>query len=149
MADVIRKIAGKFVLSAAFFAVSLSLAACSATDDPLIAQTSSLTDLSQSKKPISVDEASDKQAIKTALLANASEAQGPNSTLALAWANDETGNSGTITAIEKQINPQGTTCYSFITTLENLTGISLYDAETCELAKGQWVMSLFRSKQAA
>ena len=90
-------------------------------------------------------ELSDKEAIKKAVLS----ADKSDQSLALAWANQKTGNSGTITAIEEAISNEGKRCYRFLTTLETYTGISLYDAETCEMTAGEWVMSFFQSKNAA
>jgi len=61
----------------------------------------------------------------------------------LAWSNPETGNSGTIMAIDKFIGTSGQKCKKFQTTLDSFMGISLYDGETCEVKRGLWVMSQF------
>lgn len=149
MAIIFRKMFRGLALALSMAVTAYGLSACSSKNDPLIAQTSSLTELSTTGSVASSQEVSDQQAIKGALLAAAKNDVQTDESLALAWSNKETGNSGTITAIEKQISGEGATCYRFLTTLETYTGISLYDAQTCELATGQWVMSFFRSKQAA
>ena len=61
----------------------------------------------------------------------------------LAWNNPETGNSGTITAIDQYIGTDGQSCKKFRTTVDSFMGISLYEGETCELKKGFWVLSWF------
>jgi len=61
----------------------------------------------------------------------------------LAWSNPETGNSGTITAIDKYIGTHGQSCKKFRTTVDSFMGISLYKGETCELKTGFWVLSWF------
>lgn len=61
----------------------------------------------------------------------------------LAWSNPETGNSGTITAIDRYIGTHGQSCKKFRTTVDSFMGISLYNGETCELKKGFWVLSWF------
>lgn len=61
----------------------------------------------------------------------------------LAWSNPETGNSGTITAIDEYIGTSGQSCKKFRTTVDSFMGISLYEGETCELKKGFWVLSWF------
>ncbi len=61
----------------------------------------------------------------------------------LAWQNPETGNKGTITAIDKFIGSHGQQCKKFRTTVDTFMGISIYNGETCELRKGFWVLSWF------
>ena len=61
----------------------------------------------------------------------------------LAWQNPETGNKGTITAIDNFIGSHGQQCKKFQTTVDTFMGISLYNGETCELKKGFWVLSWF------
>ena len=95
------------------------------------------------QQPLSTETLSDQIAIIKAVVAAGLSSNG----FRTAWANEETGNSGTITAIEEAVK-EGRRCYRFLTTLESFTGISLYDAETCEMTAGQWVMSFFKSKQA-
>lgn len=82
----------------------------------------------------------DAETIKLAV-ADAQEAT-PESNL-LAWSNPETGNSGTITAIDNYIGTDGQSCKKFRTTVDSFMGISLYNGETCELKKGFWVLSWF------
>jgi len=61
----------------------------------------------------------------------------------LAWSNPDTGNSGTIVAIDKFIGSSGQKCKKFQTTVDSFAGISLYDGETCEVKRGLWVLSWF------
>ena len=65
------------------------------------------------------------------------------STNALAWSNPDTGNSGTIVAIDKFVGSHGQKCKKFQTTIDSFVGISLYDGETCEVKRGMWVLSWF------
>ncbi len=65
----------------------------------------------------------------------------------LAWQNPDTGNKGTITAIDKFIGSHGQNCKKFQTTVDTFMGISLYNGETCELKKGFWVLSWFLKDQ--
>ena len=60
---------------------------------------------------------------------------------AVAWQNPNTGNKGTITAINTFIGEKGQQCKKFQTTVDTFMGISLYKGETCELRKGSWVLS--------
>lgn len=61
----------------------------------------------------------------------------------LAWQNPNTGNKGTITAIDGFIGEEGQQCKKFQTTVDTFMGISLYNGETCELRQGFWVLSWF------
>ncbi|MEM7215115.1 MAG: RT0821/Lpp0805 family surface protein [Pseudomonadota bacterium] len=61
----------------------------------------------------------------------------------LAWQNPDTGNKGTITAIDRFTGSHGQQCKKFQTTVDTFMGISLYNGETCELRKGFWVLSWF------
>ena len=65
----------------------------------------------------------------------------------LAWQNPNTGNKGTITAIDKFTGSHGQKCKKFQTTVDTFMGISLYNGETCELKKGFWVLSWFLKEQ--
>ena len=71
--------------------------------------------------------------------AQGSQSEGPE----LAWSNPDTGNRGTIKAIDKFVGSHGQNCKKFQTTVDNYTGISLYNGETCELKKNSWVLSWF------
>jgi len=66
----------------------------------------------------------------------------------LAWQNPQTGNKGTITAIDKFVGSHGQKCKKFRTTVDTFMGISLYNGETCELKKGFWVLSWFLKDEA-
>lgn len=82
-------------------------------------------------------ESTDAEIIK-ALVADTEQAASP---AALAWQNPDTGNKGTITAINKFVSNDGQSCKKFQTTVDTFMGISLYNGETCELKKGFWVLS--------
>lgn len=101
-----------------------------ATEDTVI--TSSVT---QNTQPEGIDTA-DAEIIKSTV------AQAESSNV-LAWTNPETGNKGTITAIDKFVGSHGQKCKKFQTTVDTFMGISIYNGETCELKKGFWVLSWF------
>jgi surface antigen len=61
----------------------------------------------------------------------------------LAWSNPDTGNHGTIMAINKFVGNEGQSCKKFQTTVDSFTGISIYNGEACELRHGTWVLSRF------
>ncbi len=83
-------------------------------------------------------EGNDAEVIKT-VVADAEAAK----TSELAWSNPDTGNSGTIIAIDKFVGSSGQKCKKFQTTVDSFMGISLYDGETCEVKRGLWVLSWF------
>ena len=134
-----KRMAKAIVISTACLAIS----ACSvsstlnetATEDQII--TGSVT------KPIQPEgiESADAEIIKSAV----AESETSN---VLAWQNPETGNKGTITAIDKFTGSHGQKCKKFQTTVDTFMGISLYNGETCELKKGFWVLSWFLKDQA-
>ena len=80
----------------------------------------------------------DAELIKS-VVADATDKNNPT----LAWSNPDTGNKGTITAIDKFVGSHGQKCKKFQTTVDTFMGISLYNGETCELKKGFWVLSWF------
>ena len=99
-------------------------------------------------KPVEAEgiDPTDAEAIKLTVVDGANDISDSN---LLAWSNPETGNRGTITAIDKYIGTHGQSCKKFRTTVDSFMGISLYNGETCELKKGFWVLSWFiRDKSA-
>jgi len=122
----------------AISAAAMVVSACSvssgldslATEDTVI--TSSVT---QNTQPQGIDTA-DAEIIKSTV----AEAETSN---VLAWTNPETGNKGTITAIDKFVGSHGQKCKKFQTTVDTFMGISIYNGETCELKTGFWVLSWF------
>ena len=127
-------------MSAGLLAISLSACAVGGTmskidEDPEII-TGSVT------KPVEAEgiDPTDAETIKTIVVDAGSEGEASN---LLAWSNPETGNSGTITAIDKYIGTHGQSCKKFRTTVDSFMGIALYNGETCELRKGFWVLSWF------
>lgn len=132
-------IARAFVFSAAF--VTLSACSVSSTIDQTATEDQIITgSVTKPVQPEGIDTA-DAEIIKSVV------ADSENSN-ALAWQNPDTGNKGTITAIDKFIGSHGQKCKKFQTTVDTFMGISLYNGETCELKKGFWVLSWFLKDQA-
>ena len=133
-----RKPVNSIVRALAVSAALISLSACSVasgtgsvnTQDELV--TTSVT------KPVEPEGigSDDAEIIKT-VVADADD------TGLLAWQNPDTGNKGTITAIDQFVGSHGQQCKKFQTTVDTFMGISLYNGETCELRKGFWVLSWF------
>lgn len=113
---------------------SLSRTAALESEPALV--TSSIT------KPVAAEgiDSTDAEVIKS-MVADADNASAP--TAALAWSNPDTGNRGTIMAIDKFVGSHGQKCKKFQTTVDSFMGISLYNGETCELRTGFWVLSWF------
>jgi surface antigen len=126
---------------AACLLLALNLGACSLSrtaaleSEPAII-TSSIT------KPVAAEgiDSTDAEVIKT-VVADAEVAG--TATQELAWSNPDTGNRGTIMAIDKFVGSHGQKCKKFQTTVDSFMGISLYNGETCELRAGFWVLSWF------
>ena len=93
-------------------------------------------------KPVKAEgiDSTDAEMIKN-VVAEAEASEPTPSTLA--WSNPDTGNSGTIMAIDKFVGSHGQKCKKFQTTVDSFMGISLYKGETCELKSGFWVQSWF------
>lgn len=95
-----------------------------------------------SEPTISEDvEASDAETIRMAV--GDATPTGEDSYL-MAWNNPQTGNSGTISAIEEFAGGNGQTCRKFVTTLDSFSGVALYEGEACEAKKGNWLYSWLR-----
>ncbi len=126
-------------LSTQISGCSLSRTAALESEPALI--TSSIT------KPIAAEgiDSTDAEVIKS-LVAQAD--QEPAGSPELAWSNPDTGNRGTIMAIDKFVGSHGQKCKKFQTTVDNFMGISLYNGETCELRAGFWVLSWFLRNDA-
>ena len=130
-----------FVQIAALISMVLPLQACSLSrtaqleSEPALI-TSSIT------KPVAAEgiDSTDAEVIKS-VVADAESAAAQSSVLA--WSNPDTGNSGTIRAIDKFVGSHGQKCKKFQTTVDSFMGISLYNGETCELRQGFWVLSWF------
>jgi surface antigen len=113
-----------------------SLSRTAALEDERALVTSSI---SQPMEAEGIDR-TDVEVIKTAVAeAQNSQSEAPE----LAWSNPDTGNRGTIKAIDKFVGSHGQQCKKFQTTVDNFKGISLYNGETCELKKDSWVLSWF------
>lgn len=65
------------------------------------------------------------------------------SDLMLAWSNPDTGNRGTIMAIDRFVGTKGEACKKFETTVDSFSGIAIYKGETCQMEKDRWVLSDF------
>lgn len=126
-------------------AMALSLGACS-----LAAKTAGLdgdrtlvtSSVAKTAKAEGIDSA-DAELIKNTV---AKAETNPEPANLLAWSNPDTGNSGTITAIDRFVGSHGQKCKKFETTVDTFMGISIYDGETCELKPGFWVLSWFIRK---
>ncbi len=122
----------------------LALPACSMTNNVSSINTadkvlaSSVSEAAVKKEGIA---STDAELIKTVV------AKSENSNT-LAWQNPDTGNTGTITAINEFVGDKGQQCKKFQTTVTSFMGISLYNGETCELRKGFWVLSWFLKQEA-
>lgn len=134
-APAIIKLATACLLAVGVSACSLNANMASLESEPAII-TSSIT------KPVEAEgiDSTDAELIKN-VVAEA-ETAGPSES-ALAWSNPDTGNRGTIMAINKFVGSHGQKCKKFQTTVDSFMGISLYNGETCELRKGFWVLSWF------
>ena len=134
-----NRLARTIVISSA----SLAISACSVSSSLPEATPTDQIITGSITKPVQPEgiETADAEIIKAAV------AQSETSNI-LAWQNPETGNKGTITAIDKFTGSHGQKCKKFQTTVDTFMGISLYNGETCELKKGFWVLSWFLKDQA-
>lgn len=87
---------------------------------------------------VDTDRLSDGRTVRNAV----SAAKLSQSPLAVAWANAETGASGTITAIE-EMREGGAICRRFTTSRQRFDGIALYNGEACSAGSGEWVLTQF------
>ena len=124
------------LLATSLAGCSISRTLSSEPDQPEIV-TSSIT---EPMKAEGID-STDAEMIK-AMVAEAEGAE-PRSNM-LAWSNPDTGNSGTITAIDRFVGSHGQNCKKFQTTVDSFAGISVYNGETCEVQKDAWVLSWFK-----
>lgn len=137
--------ARKILKPAACALLALALGGCSLTrtahleGEPALV-TSSVT------RPVKGEgiESSDADLIKS-VVAGAPNGREPIG--ALAWTNPDTGNRGTIMAIDRFVGNHGQNCKKFKTTVDSFVGISLYNGETCELQDDFWVLSWFTRDQ--
>ena len=128
------------VKTIAICGLALAISSCTMTSKTasLVDDTSLVTgSVAKPSKPEGV-EGNDAEVIKTVV----ADAISPK-TSELAWSNPDTGNSGTILAIDKFVGSSGQKCKKFQTTVDSFMGISLYDGETCEVKRGSWVLSWF------
>ncbi len=124
----------------AIIASALVVTSCSTTSQSVSLLEENKIVTGSVAKPTKSDgvEGTDAELIKTVVAENAKP-----KTSELAWNNPDTGNSGTIVAIDKFIGSHGQQCKKFQTTVDSFMGISLYDGETCEVKRGLWVLSWF------
>ena len=124
----------------------LALGACSVSKTLGTASTNDEIITSSVTKPVQSEgiATEDAELIKS-VVANSETDDSPQ---VLAWQNPDTGNKGTITAIDKFVGSHGQKCKKFETTVDTFMGISLYNGETCELKKGFWVLSWFIAKDS-
>ncbi len=129
------KLTGVIYLTFSISACSISSQMSSMVDEDTLV-TGSVADPA---KPEGV-ESTDAEVIKDIVAVSNTEKP---QTSELAWNNPDTGNSGTIVAIDKFVGSHGQKCKKFQTTIDSFVGISLYDGETCEIKRGMWVLSWF------
>jgi surface antigen len=135
--------------SLAFFLAAVTLAtgisACSVTKTMKLdtAQMETVTgSISAPMKAQGIDD-TDAELIKSAV---AGTGNGEPESNVLAWSNPDTGNRGTITAVNEFVSDGGQNCRKFRTTVDSFVGISQYSGEACEMTKGSWVLSsLYRN----
>lgn len=130
-----------FLKMSALAIVVSGMSACSvsknlATGDDNGLVTASIT------KPIEAEgiDSSDAELIKDVVVHAETES---SPATALAWSNPDTGNKGTIMAIDKFIGSHGQKCKKFQTSVDTFMGVSIYKGETCELREDSWVLSWF------
>lgn len=140
----IRQLPARVNTSAVFAAVCCAfLSACSVSNSLGSAESTDTVVTSSVAKPIKQEGigSTDAEIIKSVVADS-------ESTNTLAWQNPDTGNKGTITAIDKFVGSHGQQCKKFQTTVDTFMGISLYNGETCELRKGFWVLSWFLRQES-
>ncbi|MGI9400866.1 MAG: RT0821/Lpp0805 family surface protein [Rhizobiaceae bacterium] len=125
----------------AILALVSSLGACAVTK-PISVDTEPEIITSSISEPVKADgiDTTDTDIIKS-VVAGADKVESPSNVLA--WSNPDTGNHGTIMAIDKFVGSHGQKCKKFQTTVDSFMGISIYNGETCEMRKGFWVLSWF------
>lgn len=130
----VNRVAKQFLIVSACLVTS----ACSVSNTLDQTNTQDTIVTSSVSKPIKTEgiNSTDAELIKT-VVADSSQIE------TLAWQNPDTGNKGTITAIDAFVGSHGQQCKKFQTTVDTFMGISLYNGETCELRKGFWVLSWF------
>ena len=124
----------------AIIASALVVTSCSTTSQSVSVLEENTIVTGSVAQPTKADgvQGTDAELIKTVVAENVTP-----KTSELAWNNPDTGNSGTIVAIDKFIGSHGQQCKKFQTTIDSFMGISLYDGETCEVKRGLWVLSWF------
>lgn len=124
--------------SIAVSAFCITISACSVSNTVSTTDTSDSLVTASVTKPVESEgiASTDAELIKTVVADS-------ETNRSLAWKNPDTGNKGTITAINDFIGENGQQCKKFQTTVDTFMGISLYNGETCELKKGFWVLSWF------
>ncbi len=135
-----------FATVACLAAVGLA-SACSLSTTLQPAQSEQAVVTGSVAEPVETEgiESTDAELIKTVVAHSDDQA---NNTSELAWSNPDTGNSGTIMAIDRFVGSHGQQCKKFQTTVDSFMGISLYDGETCEVKRGSWVLSWFTRRGA-
>jgi surface antigen len=125
---------------AAIGAVTLCLGACSLSSRTAAVEPEMIT--ASIAKPVKAEgiDSTDAELIKE-VVAKSEDAK--TTSHELAWSNPDTGNRGTIMAIDKFVGNHGQQCKKFQTTVDSFMGISIYHGETCELRAGFWVLSWF------
>ena len=104
-----------------------------ATDPSLVTNSVSQTPTA------SAEQVSDEATIRNAVSSANLGVLGPSP---LAWANQDTGSSGTVSDIA-EAKEDGQLCRKFKTSRESFEGISLFSGKACLADSGEWSMSSF------
>ena len=88
---------------------------------------------------VSPDQISDEATIRNAVSSANLGVLGPKP---LAWANQDTGSSGTVSEIAED-KENGQLCRRFKTSRESFEGIALFAGKACLADSGEWAMSSF------
>lgn len=133
-----RRTVNRRIKTSVILAACVALSACSVSNGLSSVNTQDEIITSSVTKPVAPEgvASTDAELIKTVV----ADSETSNT---LAWQNPDTGNKGTIMAIDNFIGSHGQQCKKFQTTVDTFMGISLYNGETCELRKGFWVLSWF------
>ncbi len=134
----------KYIRLASMVIIALGVSACSVSGpkvSTLESDASLVTNSVAKPTQIAGIEKTDAEVIKSTVVAANPK---PKSSLALAWANPDTGSSGTITAIDKFLGNHGQKCRGFKTTVSTFMGISFYNGEACQISPSEWVLSWFK-----
>lgn len=73
-------------------------------------------------------------------------AAAPEGRTDVAWANETSGASGSITQVASFEARDGRRCRRFSTTIQNFMGVSIFEGETCRVRGTTWILSKLRKR---